>query len=283
MQDLNLLDETFDKNQTLHYNLSIQVDLHGLTFCMLDTVRNKYTGLRHYALDGLTDWRDVSALSKILETDDILKLQFKNTCFMIVDGKNTLVPLEYFDNNQIAEIFTLNHTLDNSSEILYNSLAHALAANIFSMPIQVKSAFKHVFPDIKAFNSISPFIENLIHESGRSYRKKCFVSIHSNTIDIGIASQKTLEFFNTFAYREKSDIVYFILSVMEKFELPVLTSEIHFSSDMESNENIYEFLGQYINHIKFIRPGEHFSFSYIFDDAYITRFANLFNLALCVS
>ena len=283
MQDLNLLDETFDKNQAPHYHLSIQVDLNGITFCVLDTVRNKYTGLRHYALNGVKNWQDISAMTALLNSDEILKLPYKSTSFMMVEGKSTLVPLELFDSTNPSAIFTLNHTLESGQEILFNTLVHSIAANVFAVPLQVHHTFQNVFPGIKAYHRVSPFIENLIHESGKSGRKKCFVSIHANTMDIGVAHQKKLEFFNTFVYREKSDIIYFILSVLEKFDMPVMTSEVHFACDMEHHETIFDFLHQYLNHIKFIRPSEHFSFSYMFDDVHLTRFANLFNLALCVS
>lgn len=283
MQEINLRDETFDKNQSLHYHLSLQVDTQSLTYCVLDTIRNKYTGLRHYAMNGTKDWHDMSPLATLLASDDILRLPFKSTCFMMIEGKSTLVPQELFDSSNADALFNFNHYADGNQEVLYNNLQHSCTSNVFAIPVQVHSTFSHMFPGIKVCHRASPFIENLIHESDKSSKPKCFVSIHPNTIDIGVAQQKKLLFMNTFGYREKSDIAYFILSVLDKFELPVQHTEVYFSADMENSEGIFDFLNHYLNHIKFIRPGEHFLFSYIFDDMHLTRFANLFNLALCVS
>jgi len=42
MQNVAFVDETLDINLTQLYHLSIQSDLNGLSFCILDPVRNKY-------------------------------------------------------------------------------------------------------------------------------------------------------------------------------------------------------------------------------------------------
>jgi len=49
MQDFAFIDETLDKNLIHTYHLSIQADLNGLSFCILDPVTNKYIVLVHQA------------------------------------------------------------------------------------------------------------------------------------------------------------------------------------------------------------------------------------------
>ncbi len=48
MPFLELFDETLDINSTENYELSVQVSTDNLSFCILDTLRNKFVLLRSY-------------------------------------------------------------------------------------------------------------------------------------------------------------------------------------------------------------------------------------------
>ncbi|MFP4019583.1 MAG: DUF3822 family protein, partial [Bacteroidales bacterium] len=50
MRDFSFADETLDLNRSSSYILSIQIYLNGFSFSILDTVRNKYSLLKHYDL-----------------------------------------------------------------------------------------------------------------------------------------------------------------------------------------------------------------------------------------
>ena len=60
MQDFAFIDETLDINLTQSYYMSIQLSLDGLSFCILDPVREKYIAFCN------------KSFSKELEFDDYL-------------------------------------------------------------------------------------------------------------------------------------------------------------------------------------------------------------------
>lgn len=278
MHQINLLDETFDKNQSYHYNLAVQYGLNGLSFCLFDTIKNKYIALRHY--------NDKSSspenLTGTLESDDLLKLPFRETKVMFDSGKSTLVPLSFFDETKVELLYKFNFGEDQCASLHYNKLSETSSVNIFSYPEIVHSKLKKTLPKFEIYQRTSPFIENLVIDSARWQRSKAHVSIHKGTLDIGVAHLRKLEFFNTFNFREYSDIVYYILNVLEQFDLSVNTTDVYISADIENHNEIFDYLRNYIQNIKFIRPSEQFTYSYVFDEFQLTRFANLFNLGLCV-
>ena len=51
MPFLELFDETLDINSTENYELSIQVSPDGLSFCLLDSVRNKFVLFRSFGAE----------------------------------------------------------------------------------------------------------------------------------------------------------------------------------------------------------------------------------------
>ena len=82
--------------------------------------------------------------------------------------------------------------------------------------------------------------------------------------------------------KEKQDIVYFVLNVLEQFKLSVMYTDIHISADLDNHEEVFEYLGNYLHQVKFIKPSGKYTYSYMFDESLLTRFTNLFNLSLCV-
>ena len=279
MNDIHLFDETFDKNQSHSYHLSIQSGMNGLSFCLLDTVRNKYIGFHHYPLKNI----EYIDLIPIIKADPILTLPYKSVSHMFVDGKNTLVPTSLFSTENAPLFLKHNHGQTGCSEILSNNLHHAMAVNIFAYPPDYLDNLKEIYPKLKVFHRSSPFVESLVLHSAKWVRSKCYVSINKNEIDIGVAQMKKLEFYNSFSYKDNSDIVYYILNILERFKLSNMLTEVYFSDDVENHDELFEFLNNYLNLIKFIHPSDQYIYSYIFDELHLTRFANLFNLALCES
>ncbi len=278
MHQINLIDETFDKNQSHHYNLAIQYGLNGLSFCLFDTIRTKFIAFRHYA-----DMESkLEALPSILEQDDLLSLSFKETFLLYDAGQSTLVPSTFFDESKAGDIYKFNLGEEKCSTVHFNKLPESLAVNIFSYSQLTLSKFQKAFPAITIYHRSSPFIENMVQESVRWPRTKCYVSIHQGILDIGLAHLKKLEFFNSFTYLERSDIAYYILNVLEQFKLSSTLTDIYLSADLDKHEEIYEYLSNFLFHTRFIRPSDKFTYSYVFDEFQLTRFANLFNLTLCV-
>lgn len=279
MHQINLIDETFDKNQAHHYNFVIQYGLNGLSYSLLDTVKNKYVAFRYYPESGY----NASNVGLLLGSDDIFSHSYKETLLLYNGGQNTLVPLPYFDEAKIADIYNFNFGKQNNLEYHFDRLPETLAVNVYAFQQDALKAFKDKMPSLKVFHRTTPFIENLVQDSARWPRSKCFVSIHKGILDIGLAHLRKLDFFNSFTYSERTDIVYYILNTLEQFNISPAVTDIYLSVDVDKHEEIYEYLNGFLTHVKFIRPSEKFTFSYMFDDYVLTRFANLFNLSSCVS
>jgi hypothetical protein len=244
---------------------------------LFDTIKSKYIAFRHYP----EKESKPENLSGLLESDDLLKLPYRETRVMFESGKNTLVPRPFFDETKIELFYNFNLGEDKCSLLHYNLLPEASIFNIFSYPEIAHSKLKKAFPKFEIWHRTSPFIENIVIDSARWHHSKAHVYIHKGILDIGVAHMKKLEFFNTFNFKEHSDIVYFILNILEQFNLSASTTEVHISTDSENHEEIFDYIRNYVQHIKLIRPSEKFTYSYVFDEFQLARFANLFNLGLC--
>ena len=71
MPFLELFDETLDINSTENYELSVQVSPDGLSFCLLDTIRNKFVLIRSFGAEE-NKYFNADKISELLHKDDFL-------------------------------------------------------------------------------------------------------------------------------------------------------------------------------------------------------------------
>ena len=75
MPFLELFDETLDINTTENYQLSVQLGNDNLSFCLLDTIRNKYILLRSFTPDNNKKFNN-DQVEEIISRDDFLKRKY---------------------------------------------------------------------------------------------------------------------------------------------------------------------------------------------------------------
>ena len=121
MPNLELFDETLDINSTANYNLTLQVSHDGFSFCLLDSLRNKFVLLRTFYSE---DDRKLKTeqIEDIIIKDDFLNRSFKSIKIVMPSAKCTLVPAPLFDPAHRDEYFLFNHLPDESNIILNNKV-----------------------------------------------------------------------------------------------------------------------------------------------------------------
>jgi hypothetical protein len=282
MHEINLLDETFVKNQSHHYNLSIQTGLNGLSFSILDFQNLKYVGLRNYFFDNVDNPNEIApSFTNVFQKEELLRLNYKSVSHIYVGGGSTLVPAKYFDEQQINDIYKLNFSVSGNHKVMYNALDSGNILNIFSYPETLLKVLNDHFPQCKLYHHSTPFLQNVITESAHLTRPRCYSYLYKGLMTIAIADNKQIIFYNTFIINSITDIVYYLLSVYEQFSMTPKHSDLFVSSDTDEHDEIFENLNKYFKNLRFIIPSKQFTYSYLFDELYLTRYANLFNVALC--
>lgn len=281
MQNFAFVDETLDINITQSYYLSIQVSLNGLSFCILDPVRNKYIALSHQNFETDLAFDDLlNTIENIIKKDDLLSHSYKSTKLIWLSNKNTFIPSSYFNKKNLKKYFEFNQKLDDLDEIHFKELKYVDAYSIFIVPNQIANIFIKQFPDLNFYNQQIPFIEHTLFKY-HSESKKVFVNVNDEFIDLSITENGKLLLYNNFVYKTESDMIYFIMYVFDQFNLNTENTELILSGFIDKKESIYSKLKGFISHMRFDKLSEDFSYSYTFNQVPPQSFTNLFNLHLC--
>ncbi|MCK5169515.1 MAG: DUF3822 family protein [Bacteroidales bacterium] len=281
MQDFAFVDETLDINITQSYYLSIQVSLNGLSFCILDPVRNKYIALSHQNIKNDLTFNDfLNIIENIIKKDDLLSHSYKSTKLIWLSNKNTLIPKSYFNKENLKKYFEFNQKLNDLDEIHFKELKYVDAYSIFVVPNQIANMFIKQFPDLNFYNQQIPFIEHALFKY-HSESKKVFVNVNDEFIDLSITENGKLLLYNNFVYRTELDMIYFIMYVFDQFNLNTENTELILSGFIDKKTSIYSKLKGFISRLKFDKLSDDLSYSYTFNQVPPQSFTNLFNLHLC--
>jgi len=257
MNELSLIDNSFRKEHTNACHLSVQADMHGVSFCIFDHQQKKHVAFRKYFLQNqrLMD-NFVRQLEELLKTDDLLMLPYSSSVFLFLSQKSTLIPDNYFDQRMLKSYLEFNHELDALDEIHYNYLPSVDAYNVFALHTYIASAISHHFMGVRFYHQAMPFIERITDYSDNRQKQIMAVNINHHFFDVAVSSSSRLKLYNTFQYKEPTDLVYFILYICNEFEMDPLTLELVLSGELSDMMSYRDAIREYIPGVQTLKTAD---------------------------
>ena len=245
MKNVALFNETFSIAKTSTYHLSLQLAHKFYSYCIVDSIRNRYVAIKHYVFE--SDFIGKTYTEKVnfmLKNDAFLNKNYKRVDFSFVTNRATLVPFQLFDKENLRNYFTFNQQLFDYEEIHFNKIESAEANNIFAIPSEITTLLVNRFPEIKFYHQATPFISNSIRIVNELSIKGQYIQVNINPdfFEIIVIIHGKLILYNSFIYQTHSDIVYFILNILNQLNLKIELSEIYISGDIEKKSDFTDLL-----------------------------------------
>lgn len=276
-----LFDETLDINSTGNYELTVEVSAHGLSFCILDGIRNKYIMFRSFVPENQRKFTP-DQIREIISTDDFLMRKYKSVHILMPSSRFTLVPAALYDPGRKDEYFSFNHTISESNTVLTDKLADPDSFLLFSISKSYADAIKEFYPQSIPLHHLRPLFGQIHHARKNSGDNYIHAHIEADYFNLIIFSQNTLHLCNSYAYRNVSDILYYILNVFKNLNLKQ-EETITLSGQTERYDDLSSNLSLYIRDVRFAELSGSFTFSYVFNETAFHRYINLFSAVSCES
>ena len=279
MPFLELFDETLDINSTDNYELAIQLSPDGLSFCLLDTIRNKFVLIRSFEPEE-NKYFNTEKIKELISKDDFLTKHYKKICIITPTPKFTLVPSPLFDPGKKDEYFAFNHIREEESLIISNKLYDPDLFSVFSLSKLFSDLISDFYPGVHPWHHIKPLFDHISHSRKTVNGNYIHIHVEKEYFNLIIFNNNQLIFCNTYTYRNISDILYFVLNVFKKLDIKQ-EETIFLSGLTEKYDDLSSNLSIYIRNLKFAEPTGKFTFSYVFNDSDLHRFLNLFSVVNC--
>ena len=224
--DIDLIDDSFDISQSESYHLSILTFPGRLSFCVCDTLNNRYVIQRNYPLLYTDRNSMISECKLVFEKDDLLGLCYKSCCHLLVSPYFTLVPEELFDNEETDIFLKFNHGALEGEKILHNHVKSANMYNVFSYPEEMYALLKLFQPNINLLHHTSPLINCLVTERYSTDKPVMAAYFYSGNLDIAIIKNNKLLFYNTFKIDAPEDSVYYFMLLSNSFDIELKATTI---------------------------------------------------------
>lgn len=282
MPDIDLIDKSLNRENTQNYHLSIQSDLNGFSFCILDVKKNIYLGFRHYNLEKTFSIDDyVDRLTEVFNEDDLLGWQYDSSSFIYLTQKSTLIPESFFDKSNLKDYFEFNQNLNELDEINYNYLDEINAYNIFAVPHYIVNLVLSRLNNVSFFHQATPFIKIIFENIVDKESKSACVNLNSRFADIAVVSENKLCLYNTFQFQNETDLLYFVLYIYKQLDLKTGKNKLFIAGEHSDNIKYYSALKKYITTVRFLEPFT-FIFADILEKLTKYKYLNLFNSFRCV-
>jgi len=281
MSDIDIVDNSFDKNITTSYFLSIQVSLDGLSFSVLDPVRNTYVLFRHIKF-AKKDKNYVKTQEHLI-TDPVLNYDYKRVYVLFNTAKATLVPNALFNSDKAEDVISFSMRVkENSHKTVKRKIRLADVWDIYTIPDYLYYLIKSQYRNVLFFQQYIPMIEANLMSGVVDDDPVMYINLQKDIFDVIILKRYELMFCNSFRYVNSAEFTYYTLNVIKQLELDQKKLKVLVSGISLHDGECISLLGRYVRNVRFAASPKQFEFSSGFRNVRTEEFYNLLSLPLCV-
>ncbi|BDX39330.1 hypothetical protein CYCD_26850 [Tenuifilaceae bacterium CYCD] len=216
MDELELIDETFDKDRTEVYELSIQVSLNGFSFAVMDTIRNTYIALisKSFSNSNINHDSWDAAVNEIGSSYPFILKKFKKVFFAYTLSPFTFVTRELFELDRIKSLFEVSQSVPDHFELHHTSVTNGSSyVLIFAVPYTLSSAWLKIQPKAKFVTASTSLLFNADLQKVKELLQVHFTEQYMSVV---LHRDDKLVAANSFIFKNSDDAVYYILNFSKK-------------------------------------------------------------------
>lgn len=260
---ISMIDEAFDKQKSLAYQLIVSIGLDGIKLAVKDTHANKFIALENYRFQDIYTFDNVlDLLNVIIGESQLINNKYKAVSCLISNSLSTIVPKPLFEETKKTLYLKFNTAVSPDDAVLVDDIKNLDAKNIYAFPLVLQSKLTALFSNIVFRHCSSVLIESMLAQSKNQTAKKVAVHIYATHFEVAVIEGKGLLFYNTFNYQTPEDFIYYLLFVYEQLQMNPETIEALFLGEVEKNSEIYTLTQKYIRNVKFGERNDTADYSY---------------------
>ncbi len=249
-------------NLLINQELSIQIRLNGLSFCILETQTNTISYLKHNLFN--TNLNPIQLLEQLKEsfaTEPKLQESFSKVQVIYANSLSTLVPQALFNENALADYLKFNAKILPNDFITYDTITNAECMNVY---IPLVNCNNYIFERYGSFSykhHATILITKLLQSEKNKKEKKIVINVSATTFEIVYLKNGSLQLYNSFSYTTKEDFIYYILFTLEQLDVNPETIPVYFLGTINHEDETYKITYKYIRNVFFESRKENYTFS----------------------
>ncbi len=234
----------------INLELSIQISLSGLSFCILQKKENKVSFLKHVDFDKkLNPFEVLDNLKNCFDSEEELQQEFSAVNVIHTNEISTLVPKPLFKEDCLADYLKFNSKILKSDFISFDDIKINDSVNIYVPYVNINNYIYEKFGAFiyKHFSTI--LIDNILLAEKKAETLKIYVHVDKGHFEILVLNKGKLTLYNTFEYSTKEDFIYYILFTCEQLQLNPETIDLILLGNITKDDEFYNIAYKYVRHV----------------------------------
>lgn len=252
--------------------LSIQINLNGLSFCILNKTQNTIEFLKTIPFEQKSTPVDIlNHLKAELSSNTVFSEDFSAVLVIHQNELATLVPEALYDAEHKTDYLKFNSKILSNDFITEDNISVNKSVNVYVPYVNINNYIFETFGEFVYKHSSSVLIDSLLQNSKVTEHPIVYININKSSLEVLVVENNKLQLFNVFEYHSKEDFIYYILFVFEQLKLDVETTAIELSGAIELGDDLYVILYKYVRHVNFIDKAYDFKIATAIDRRYLYR------------
>lgn len=247
MQNVYYIDNTFVKEKSSQYILSIRYSTDGLSFCIHDH-NNKLLVFFYqpYSLD--TKDAVIAKVKKMIVDEDILNLKYKKVYLIPCNKEKILIPAHVFNKESLTDMYRVCMQPEKNDTLLYRKIKIMESYIVETLPRNFVTFLASRYQSLCIVNSAYAFIINSLSNILFN-TNHLFIDIHDQYFDLLLTRSNEVLLFNSFSYGSVPDIIYYTLNCMKQCNVSKDNIQTTISGNLVNDPKLREKICQYIPNI----------------------------------
>ncbi|CAI8194062.1 MAG: Uncharacterised protein [Formosa sp. Hel1_33_131] len=257
------------------YELSIQVNLSGLSFFVLNSTDATIEFLESVNFDKKQTPQNL--LDQLIHSfNSIKELQkdFEKVTLIHDNELATLVPKPLFEETNLVDYLKFNTKILKTDFITYDNLQIADIMVVYVPLVNVNNFIFDRFGSFEYKHSATIVLNRVLTLEKNSKSPKMYLNIESSHFEIISIDNNHLKFYNRFYYQTKEDFIYYLLFTIEQLQLNPEEIPVVLMGSINKSDELYQIAYKYIRHVSLL-PEESMRYS---NDANTNHFTLLNSL-----
>lgn len=242
-------------------NLSIQISLNGLSFCILNTESNTIVFLKEISTEKPeTPYKILDLLTAAFETEKELQTPFNAIQVIHENELATLVPEALFDEAHLADYLKFNSKILRSDFISFDTIDSNKSMNVYVPYVNINNYIYEQFGAFSYTHFSTVLISGILKQELDATDIKMYVHIAKTHFEIIVVNHGKLMLYNSFEYTTKEDFIYYILFTAEQLQLNPDTFILLLLGSIKEQDELHTIAYKYIRHIRFAERQDQFKY-----------------------
>ena len=233
--------------------MSIQVDLSGLSFFVLDTTTNVVLSVINKDFENTkTPQALLDQLEHAFNNHDILKSEFSKVQLIHSNNLQTLVPSALFEESALSDYIKYNTKIFKTDFITYDVIQNEDIMVVYVPFVNINNYIFERFGSFEYKHSATVLIDRVLQLQKNTTEPHIYININHKHFEITVTENNLLKLYNSFEYETPQDFIYYVLFTAEQLNMNPEQFKCILMGKIKESDDLFKLAYKYIRHISIL-------------------------------